>query len=456
MENVLWIGGDRGFRAALTGTLRGEGYEVEEAATAERAEHMTGQKRYQLALVDLSSTEGGGAALRLCREKLPETPVVAIAAMADLHLALEAMKFGAAGYLRKPLSTPDEAKLCVRRVLDQRHRSDEAALLREELESRCAGGLFLTRDPKTLEIVQQARRAADNETPILITGESGCGKETLARFIHSHSRRATRAFACIDCGGSASLIATQLFGSEEGAANGSSNGGSHGRAGRLERAYGGTIFLREVANLDGPLQAQLLRVLATRAFERVGGRQTIRANVRFMAGTRRNLAESVAQRQFREELYSRLRGAAITVPPLRERPLDIPLLAEHFLERAANSLSRVTPRLSPEALDALAKHRWPGNVRELRNLMEHAAMVAGQVVTAADLPLPMSKPRGGLRLDQIERQIIEQALLENQNNRTRTAAQLGISLRTLQYRLKEYGLSGGPQAARAPHFAVPA
>ena len=439
METILVLDDDRGFRGLLSTILRGEGYQVEEAATLTLAKHLGTERQYHLILSDLRLPDGDGLeALRHFREASPETPVIVITAFASVETAVEAMKLGAADYLGKPLSSPDELRLLVRRTLDARRAAHETAALREEIETRFACNHFLTRDPKMRAVMEMARKVAETDATVLLLGESGTGKEVLARCLHLNSKRADRAFVPVNCAAlSPTLIESELFGHEKG----SFTGAMAQHVGRFERAHGGTIFLDEIGELDGHLQAKLLRVLQEKTFERVGGTRLISADVRVLAATNRNLAERVAAREFREDLYYRLSAFPLQLPPLRERPADIPLLAEHFLHRAAAALGRPVPKVSPEALLALRGYTWPGNARELENVMERAVILASQAITPADLPFTDLAPRRPVTLAEIEQQAILSALRENGNNRTHAAAQLGISLRTLQYRLKEYGFS---------------
>jgi transcriptional regulator with GAF, ATPase, and Fis domain len=273
---------------------------------------------------------------------------------------------------------------------------------------------------------------------VLITGESGTGKELIARCIHKNSPRSQKIFVAVNCAALApSLIESELFGHEKGAFTGTA--GQH--LGRFERAHGGTLFLDEIGELDGNLQAKLLRVLQEKAFERVGGTREIAVDVRVIAATNRNLKQSVADGRFREDLYYRLNTFPIEVPPLRDRPSDIPRLARFFLGRAARNLAKPHLVLTPEAEKVLLAYGWPGNVRELENTMERVAILCDDVIEPDDLPVTSSGPARPVLFRDIERQAIEDALRENDGNRTKTARQLAISLRTLQYRLKEYGIT---------------
>jgi transcriptional regulator with GAF, ATPase, and Fis domain len=288
-------------------------------------------------------------------------------------------------------------------------------------------------------VLELAGRVAPTSATVLITGESGTGKEVIARCIHANSPRGQKVFVAVNCAAlSPTLIESELFGHERGAFTGAV--GQH--LGRFERAHGGTLFLDEIGELDGNLQAKLLRVLQERTFERVGGTRQLTVDVRVIAATNRNLKQQVAEGKFREDLYYRLNLFPIEVPPLRERRPDIVKLARFFLERAARNLGKAGLALTAEAERVLVEYDWPGNVRELENTMERVTILCDEVVEPDDLPVSSAGPAHPVLFKDIERQAIEDALRANQGNRTRTARQLGISLRTLQYRLKEYGISG--------------
>jgi transcriptional regulator with GAF, ATPase, and Fis domain len=282
------------------------------------------------------------------------------------------------------------------------------------------------------------RTVAPTNATVLITGESGTGKELIARCIHANSQRAKKVFAPVNCAALApALIESELFGHEKGAFTGAV--GQH--LGRFERAHGGTLFLDEIGELDANLQAKLLRVLQDKTLERVGGTRQVTVDVRVISATNRNLKQSVAEGRFREDLYYRLNTFPIEVPPLRDRPADVATLARFFLSRAARALGRPHLSLTLEAEQVILAYAWPGNVRELENTMERVAILCDDLVEADDLPLTASGPTRPVLFRDIERQAIEDALQANGGNRTKTARQLGISLRTLQYRLKEYGIT---------------
>jgi two-component system response regulator FlrC len=441
MELILVVDDDPGFRKLLETILTGAGYQVQTAGTVGEALRLAAARQFHLVLSDLKLPDGDGlAVLRWLSENAPETPVIMLTAFGTIASAVEAMKLGAADYLGKPLSSPEELRLVVRRTLEQRQATAERELLREREHAHFACDRMIARDAGMVELLAMLRKVAPTNATVLLQGESGTGKELVARCIHNNSPRAARAFVAVNCAAlSPTLIESELFGHEKGAFTGAV--AQH--LGRFERAHGGTLFLDEVGELDANLQAKLLRVLQEKSFERVGGRREITADVRVVAATNRNLKAMVAEGRFRQDLYYRLSAFPLEIPPLRRRPADIPELARFFLERAAASLGRPAPHLSQPALDRLLSYAWPGNVRELENMMERVAILVEGDVGPEDLPLPQAESSPPLRVKDIERRAIEEALEMNHGNRTRAARQLGISVRTLQYRLKEYGLTNG-------------
>jgi DNA-binding NtrC family response regulator len=439
MERILIVDDDPGFRNLLETILEGEGYGVESAGSVGEALRAGGRRKYDLVVTDLKLPDGDGLeVLRWWMENMPETPVIMITAFGTIASAVEAMKSGAADYLGKPLSSPDELRLLVRKVLDQRQLAGNYELLRQEEADRFSCGNLVADDARMKRVLELARRVAPTDTTVLISGESGTGKELIARCIHMNSPRAGKIFVAINCAAlSPTLIESELFGHEKGSFTGAA--GQH--LGRFERAHSGTLFLDEIGELDGNLQAKLLRVLQERTFERVGGTREIAVDVRVIAATNRNLRQSVTDGKFREDLYYRLNTFPIEVPPLRDRPSDIPRLARFFLGKVARNLGKPHLALTLEAEKVLLSYGWPGNVRELENTMERVAILCDEAIEPDDLPVTSSGPARPVLFKDIERQAIEDALQANDGNRTKTARQLGISLRTLQYRLKEYGIS---------------
>lgn len=439
METILIIDDDPGFRSLMETILRGEGYTVQTAGSVAEALACGGRRSYHLVISDLKLPDGSGLdILRHWRQEMPETPVIVVTAFGSVASAVEAMKLGAADYLGKPLSSPDELRVVVRKALDQNQALREYAVLREQENSRFSCGNLIATDPQMVRVTELVRKVAPTQATVLIQGESGTGKEIVARCIHANSPRAQRVFVPVNCAAlSPSLIESELFGHERGAFTGAV--GQH--TGRFERAHGGTLFLDEIGELDSGLQAKLLRVLQEKTFERVGGTRQITVDVRVIAATNRNLKQQVAEGRFREDLFYRLNTFPIELPPLRDRPTDIRRLARHFLDRSAREIGKTELTISPEAETVLLGYNWPGNVRELENTMERLAILCDGVVEVDDLPVSAAGPVRPVLFKDIERRSIEEALAQNEGNRTRTARQLGISLRTLQYRLKEYGIT---------------
>ena len=436
MERILIIDDDPGFRALLETILAGDGYQVVTGGSVADAKRLGAREAFHLALSDLKLPDGDGMdVLRWFQSYAPETPIIMITAFGTVASAVEAMKQGAVDYLGKPLASPEELRLLVRDTLEQRRIARERDVWREQTESRFDPGGLIAEDRKMRPPLELARKVAATNATVLLTGESGTGKEVLARLIHRNSTRSSRVFVAVNCAALApTLIESELFGHEKGAFTGAA--AQH--IGRFERAHGGTLFLDEIADLDLNLQTKLLRVLQERNFERVGGTRVITVDVRILAATNRDLKGRVAEGKFREDLYYRLNMFPIELPPLRERPGDIALMARHFLGSAARNLGKPEPMLAAAAVDVLLSYAWPGNVRELENMMERMAILCADEVTAEDLPIMPGDPRRPLSWKDIERQAIQEALDRNEGNRTETARQLGISLRTLQYRLKQY------------------
>ena len=348
--------------------------------------------------------------------------------------AVEAMHSGVADYLTKPLESPASLRRLVRRVLGER------------TEARPASGEFLSRDPRVLEILSIIDRAAATDATILVSGESGTGKELLARRIHNQSPRSSGAFIAVNCAAlPQSLAESELFGHEKGAFTGA----DRRRPGRFEQANGGTLFLDEIGELSEEIQAKLLRAIEERTVERVGGGAPVALDIRLVAATNRDLDALVRDGLFRSDLYFRLNVISVELPPLRDRPSDIALLAPILTAKIAERLGLPAKELSEDALETLGESSWPGNVRELRNALERALIVAtGPVITSHDLPnLERAAPTAEalsaaapLALEDRERQAILDALRQCDGHREQAAKLLGVSVRTLYNRLKRYGI----------------
>lgn len=386
----------------------------------------------------------GVSLLRELRGAGCDAAVIVMTAFGTVHSAVEAMKLGAFDYVQKPFDA-DQICLLVDRAIQHSMLQAENEALRRSLtdgdEREMVGeSVVVSRLRETIH------RMAPSGHTVLIQGESGTGKEMLARAIHAASPRAERPMLCLNCAAlSANLLESELFGHERGAFTGA----DRVRKGRFELADGGTLLLDEVSEIPMSLQAKLLRVLQERQFERVGSSVTRRVDVRVIATTNRNLGEWVARKRFREDLYFRLNVLPIVVPPLRDRREDVPMLAMHFLKRAARRAGRPVLRLEDRALRLLREYDWPGNVRELENLCERASVLVVDGELTADVVAPWlgsiqrsdgldQKPRFGHILEDMERQLIEKTLAECGGHRAKTAAALGIGVRTLGLKLKQW------------------
>ena len=440
--SLLVVDDEPAQRQLLTGSLAKD-YAVTTAANGSEAVQLLSARNFDLVITDDRMPGMRGIELlRWASERAPETPFVVLTAFGSVETAVEAMKLGAQEYLTKPLKSLEELRLVVRKALSQRMLRDATALHQAENEARFPADIIALSDAMK-RVLELAAQVAQQQTTVLLTGESGTGKEVVARFIHRRSPRAGESFVAVNCAAlSETLLESELFGHEKGAFTSA----VQSRRGRFELAHGGTLFLDEVAEMSVNVQAKLLRVLQEQQFERLGGTRTITVDVRVIAATNKDLRQAIDDRTFREDLYYRLNVFPVHIPPLRERPDDILPLAEYFARKIGSRMGRPFGSFSPEAEGLLARHRWPGNVRELQNAIERALIVAGSgVVGSSDLPLHAeprpSAPAHLLTLAEIERQTIIEALARNRGERRATAEQLGISLRTLQYRLKEYGLT---------------
>jgi DNA-binding NtrC family response regulator len=355
------------------------------------------------------------------------------------------MKLGAYDYLVKPFD-PEELSLMLEKIVSQQALRHENDVLRKALKRDWGFHDLVSKSPAMQKIFELSRVAAPSSSTILILGESGTGKEVLARAIHAESPRAKGPFIGVNCAAlTETLLESELFGHEKGAFTGA----VARRKGKFEAADGGTLLLDEVGDVSPKLQLELLRVLEERKFNRVGGNEPVQVDVRIVAATNRDLKKLVAENRFREDLYYRLNVIPITLPPLRERREDIPLLVEHFVETLAVELQKPLDGVSSEAMTALMAHPWPGNVRELRNVLERGAVVAkGRFIEAADLGLPHAAEAGAPAvqpgtLEDVERQYIEDVLAQTAGNVTQAARILAIDRVTLYKKIRKYGLRRG-------------
>jgi len=440
-KSVLIVDDDRMMRSFLSTVLGEEGYAVEQAEDGVRALECLSRSEIDLVITDLRMPGLSGLELmREGRKVRPDARWILVTAHGTIGNAVEAMKAGASDYLTKPLRDPGELRHVVRRVLREAEAETRIALLSEELGKRFppVETIFLGKGME--EVHRLVREVAPTTATVLVTGPSGTGKELVARVIHALSPRREKPFVAVQCAALAeTLLETELFGHERGAFTGAVGA----RKGRFEVADGGTIFLDEIGDISPAVQVKLLRVLQERSFERVGGTRAVPVDVRIVAATHRDLKAEVAAGRFREDLYYRLNIFPVELPPLSGRRDAIVPLAEYFVRKFAVAFGKEIAGFSAEAKEALLRYPWPGNVRELQNVVERAVILAPREIGVQHLKLdlPIEKvPEGEGALRANERETIRKVLADAGGNRKRAAGVLGISLRTLQYRIKEYGL----------------
>jgi len=442
--SILVVDDEPAMRLLLSSVLKEEGHDVATAASGEEALQLIAKRHYHLVLTDLKMPGISGLdLLEQVKRDDPGTAVIILTAFGTVEGAVEAMRMGAVHYLLKPLSNPEELRLSVRRVLEEQRVTDEAATLRQATEAVFPFGEIIAGDGKMQAALELGRSVAPTDATVLITGETGTGKELMARAIHHWSPRAEQSFVAVNCAALAeSLLESELFGHEKG----SFTGAVGQRRGRFELAHGGTLLLDEVGEMTHALQSKLLRVLQEGTFERVGGTKTVTVDVRVVAATNRDLQRLVAERVFREDLYYRLSVFPIMLPPLRERPADILLLAARILQQANRRFGKRIVGFADEVPALLQDYAWPGNIRELQNVVERAVILCREErIPSVLLHLPVSHPAlssgAPKTLRELEREAILAALAAHKGIRRKAADQLGIGLRTLYARLREYGIS---------------
>jgi DNA-binding NtrC family response regulator len=443
---ILVVDDEPSARSGLAKLLDQEHYEVDTAADGLLALDLVAERPPALILTDLKMPNMDGMELiAKIREKNPEIPVIVATAFGDVSSAVQAMRAGAEDYLTKPIDF-DALLLLVERTLQRSELAAEAENLRRQLRTRDHAGLegLLGTSPAMQRVYSMARQVAPARASVLITGESGTGKGELARALHALSPRAAAPFVALHCSALAeNLLESELFGHEKGAFTGA----DRRRVGRFEQAHGGTLFLDEIGEIPAATQVKLLRVLQERTFERVGGNDPVRVDIRLIAATNKDLATEVREHRFREDLYYRLNVVHIEMPPLRLRGQDAVALAEHFLRKFARENHRQIQGLSAAARAKISAHRWPGNVRELENAIERAVVFStGDLVEADALPFDAAPDTfDGIRipgstLAEIEKHAILSTLEAAEGSTGRAAEILDISVRTIQYRLHEYGI----------------
>jgi two-component system response regulator HydG len=431
-----------------------DGAEVHTAPSGELALDIVRQEPVQLILSDLMMPGmSGQELLRAARAIRPEVDVIVMTAYGTVEAAVEAMREGAYDFIQKPFKSA-LIKRVVERALEAQSLRAENVMLRKELAEispdSVRGRPIIGRSPAMLETMELVQQAAPSTATVLLYGESGTGKELLARAIHEQSPRVGGPMVIVNCAAlPESILESELFGYEKGAFTGA----AQRKEGRIERAHGGTLFLDEVGELSPAVQAKLLRVLQEGEFERVGGNETVEVDFRLVAATNRDLEAEVREGKFREDLFYRLNVIAIKLPPLRERPEDIPLIAEHFVRLYAKKNNKRIDGMADDVREALRRYAWPGNVRELENVIERAVVLTRQeTIGLRDLPAPLQKGEQrsdqiqrqgasvvipiGTKLEEVERVMIRETLKETDGDKSLAAQLLGIAARTIYRKLE--------------------
>jgi two-component system response regulator AtoC len=453
---VLIVDDDEAIRNMLVAVLGKEGIAVLEARDGTEAVTLFGTHRMPVVLMDIRMPGlSGMQALAEIRKIDRSAAVILMTAFAEVETAVRAIKEGAFDYIIKPFDIT-ELKLLVGRALQMRGLRDDNAALHRALSASYRTHRILTASPRMTDLLQTIAKVAKSQATVLVSGESGTGKELVAAAIHYSSPRAAGPFVKVNCAAIPDgLLESEFFGHEKGAFTGA----MARRRGRFEQAEHGTLFLDEIGDISPALQVKLLRVLQERTFDRVGGGEPIHTDVRIVAATNRDLEALVREGQFREDLYFRLNVVSLVTVPLRERPEDVQLLANHFLQHFAAENQIDVAGFDDLAMECLLRHPWPGNVRELSNAIERAVVMStGRIIFAEDLPerIGMQSPLAALppppeatgqidqglraRIVQYEARVIAEALERNGGNRVRTAHDLGISRRSLLYKLQDYGI----------------
>jgi two-component system NtrC family response regulator len=449
---ILVVDDDSSVRRVMKMQLEEAGYEVALAADGRDARQLIDQKRPKLVITDLRMPGSDGIdLLHYVRDERLETTVIIITAFATVDTAVQAMKAGAYDYVTKPIDY-DALVLAVHRAMERQNLLEEVRSLRAALDQKYGFENIVGRSKPLLRVLEMASRVAQHDSTVLIRGETGTGKELLARAIHHNSRRRSKPFVTINCGAiPKELLESELFGHTRGAFSGA----YIAKAGKIEMADGGTLFLDEVGELPLEMQVKLLRLLQQGEVDKIGATGVSVVDVRVIAATHRDLLAMIEDGGFREDLYYRLAVVPLVLPPLRERREDIPELVQHLFRKVKERHGLPALRLSAAVNSALAGYRWPGNVRELENVIERmVVLAAGEEVTAADLPPEiggaaaagresffLELPDRGISLESVERELLMRALVRFNWNQTQAARYLDISRRTLIYRMEKHGLT---------------
>ncbi|HXG51607.1 MAG TPA: sigma-54 dependent transcriptional regulator [candidate division Zixibacteria bacterium] len=427
------------------------GYRVATAACGEEAIQRLGEEKFALVVSDVKMPGIDGFELtRHVREKYPETDIILITAFGNVQQAVEAMKIGASDYITKPFQ-PEAIRLVSEKLIEKRRLLDEVRELRQRVQHEHSLENIVSKSPKMLKIFDLIRSLAETDSGVMITGETGTGKELVARAIHNLSRRRNRPFVAINCGAFPdTLLESELFGYEKGAFTGA----VVSRAGKVEQADGGTLFLDEIETIAAPMQVTLLRVLQEREVERLGGNRKIKVDMRVIAASNVDLSLCLARGTLREDFYYRINVIPIHLPPLRERPEDFPILIQHILERHPLARAKEIREVAPRVLDQMLAYRWPGNVRELENILERAIVKCrGQVIEEVDLPAPpqrvadLGPSRNGMENMSLkqwllgsEKDYLRNLLVKHRGSISLTAKEAKVDNKTLYRKMKKHGL----------------
>ncbi len=441
---ILIIDDEKNIREGLAANFEMEGYNVKTSSNGADGLELITKGDIDLVITDLRMPGiSGEEVLAKVTSETPGVPVIILTGHGSIDSAVDAMRHGAYDFLTKPLNL-DQLGMIVQRALSSREMSLQHQQLKHELEGSNALKSMIGKSPVMQKVQETLRKVSDSKASILITGESGVGKEVVADAIHNLSSRKNNSFIKVHCAAlSETLLESELFGHEKGAFTGAEKL----QKGRFELAHGGTIFLDEIGEINQNVQIKILRVLQEKKFERVGGEQTIEVDVRIVAATNKNLEEEVKAGRFREDLYYRLNVIHITVPPLRDRKEDIPLLMSAFLKEFNEENNKHISGIDGRAKAAIFKYDWPGNIRELRNCIESAVvMCSGTEITLTDLPPAISQSTAsdsisiplGIPLAEAEKVVIQANLAANRNNKSKTADILQIGRKTLQRKLSEW------------------
>ncbi|MCL4457938.1 MAG: sigma-54 dependent transcriptional regulator [Nitrospirae bacterium] len=444
MFDILAIEDDLRMRELLKEILSGDGRSVFTAKNGEEGLDLLERRTFDLVITDLKMPDIDGITiLSRARELNPESLVIVITAYGTVESAIEAMKLGAYDYIQKPFE-PEELMLVIKKALDYKRLADENLRLSSQLES-CKAEEMIGTSPRIMEVKRLVERIGPLDTTVVIEGETGTGKNLVAKTIHRISKRASGKFLSINCGAlTETLLESELFGHEKGAFTGAIKE----KHGLFEAAHGGTLFLDEINSASPGMQIKLLKVLEDGRIMRIGSTETVPVDVRIIAASNILLKKEIDESRFRQDLYYRLKVVTITMPSLRERRDDIPLLSHHFLDRYRGKFGKDIIGFTTEAMDALLTYDWPGNVRELEHVIERAVILEyGKKIGISSLPAEvisrpreMLSPKGIVRLEDMERQLIQSALRFFNGKRDSAARALGISHATLWRKLKKYNL----------------